>query len=189
MAGLLARGSSPLSAFPGTHPVAVTTSARRLQLRGQRRLCNHACNCAPASLFTLEPEVRSREPRRLQYPRPRWARQRDVAHNVFIWAYERSAARYAAVRQSLGEPNPFGLKYRSALRDVVRTIVLKRQDRKATLSDIAKRIEKSIAAQDRQQFSEMVENEVLTLHAGNFARHPLKPSQFWAWQNLWSAPF
>jgi len=28
----------------------------------------------------------------------------DLLKDVFIWAYERSAARYAAVRQSLGNP-------------------------------------------------------------------------------------
>lgn len=30
----------------------------------------------------------------------------DLLKDVFISAYERSAARYAAVRQSLGEPDP-----------------------------------------------------------------------------------
>jgi len=33
----------------------------------------------------------------------------DLLRDVFIWAYERSAARYAAVRQSLGEPDPASL--------------------------------------------------------------------------------
>ncbi|MFT4252948.1 MAG: Fic family protein, partial [Caulobacter sp.] len=36
----------------------------------------------------------------------------DPLKDVFVWAYERSAARYAAVRQSLGEPDPFRLQYR-----------------------------------------------------------------------------
>jgi hypothetical protein len=31
----------------------------------------------------------------------------ELLRDVFIWACERSAARYAAVRQSLGEPDPF----------------------------------------------------------------------------------
>ena len=30
----------------------------------------------------------------------------DLLKDVFIWAYERSASRYAAVRQSLGDPDP-----------------------------------------------------------------------------------
>jgi Fic family protein len=36
----------------------------------------------------------------------------ELLKDVFIWAYERSAARYAAVRQSLGEPDPFRLRHR-----------------------------------------------------------------------------
>jgi len=43
----------------------------------------------------------------------------DLLKDVFIWAYERSAARYAAVRQSLGEPDPLRLKHRAALRQIV----------------------------------------------------------------------
>ena len=31
------------------------------------------------------------------------------------------------------------------------------------------------------------ENEVLSLHAGNFARYRIKPSQFSAWQEVWLA--
>ena len=39
----------------------------------------------------------------------------DLLRDVFIWAYERSAARYAAVRQSLGEPDPFRFAHKAAL--------------------------------------------------------------------------
>ena len=43
----------------------------------------------------------------------------DLLRDVFIWAYERSAARYAAVRQSLGEPDPFRFKHKAALQQMV----------------------------------------------------------------------
>lgn len=43
----------------------------------------------------------------------------ELMRDVFIWSYERSAARYAAVQQSLGEPDPFRVRYREALRSVV----------------------------------------------------------------------
>ncbi len=36
----------------------------------------------------------------------------ELLKDVFMWAYERSAARYAVLRQSLGEPDAFRLKYR-----------------------------------------------------------------------------
>ena len=47
----------------------------------------------------------------------------DLLKDVFIWAYERSAARYAAVRQSLGEPDPFRLRYREQLRELIAELV------------------------------------------------------------------
>ena len=47
----------------------------------------------------------------------------DLLKDVFIWAYERSADRYAAVRQSLGEPDPFRLRHRAALREIVGEVI------------------------------------------------------------------
>ena len=63
----------------------------------------------------------------------------DVAllKDVFFWAYERSAAQYAAVRQSLGEPDPFRLKYRTELRDTVAAIIRAKIGRKQVASEIA----------------------------------------------------
>ncbi len=40
----------------------------------------------------------------------------QLLRNVFDWLYERSAARYAAQRQSMGEPIPFRLRRRVELR-------------------------------------------------------------------------
>ena len=36
----------------------------------------------------------------------------ELLRDVFTWAYRRSAVRYAAVRQSLGEPDPFRMRHR-----------------------------------------------------------------------------
>ena len=111
----------------------------------------------------------------------------DLLKNVFIWAYERSASRFTAVRQSLGEPDPFRLKHRAALREIIQGIVLERLCRKATLARIAAWAEKNVGADERGQFREVVENEVLGLHEGNFARYRITPSQFKAWQDVWLA--
>jgi hypothetical protein len=43
----------------------------------------------------------------------------ELARDMFIWAYERSARRYAAIQQSLGAPDQFRLRYREELRGVV----------------------------------------------------------------------
>jgi len=61
----------------------------------------------------------------------------DLLRDVFIWAYERSAARYAAVRQSVGEPDPFSFKHKAALREIVGDVVRGRMDRKATAAYVA----------------------------------------------------
>lgn len=37
----------------------------------------------------------------------------EYLRDVFVWAYRRSAARYSAVLQSLGDPDPFRLRYRA----------------------------------------------------------------------------
>jgi len=46
----------------------------------------------------------------------------------------RSAERYAAVRQSLGEPDPFRFKHVAALRQIVTEMIRGRADRKAATS-------------------------------------------------------
>ena len=112
----------------------------------------------------------------------------DLLKDVFIWAYARSASRYAAVRQLLGEPDPFRLKHRDALREIVQTIVLERLDKKAALYRIAAWAGKNVEADEQDPFREVAENEVLGLHEGNFARYRIRPSQFKAWQDAWNKP-
>lgn len=105
--------------------------------------------------------------------------------DVFIWAYGRSAEHYAAVRQSLGEPDPFRFKYRSALRQIVTDVVRERLDRKLASTFLAQWIEKNVSPEDRERFREMAEAELLGLHEGNFARYRIRPTEFAAWQAVW----
>ena len=112
--------------------------------------------------------------------------QVDVLRDVFLWAYERSAARYAAVRQSLGEPDPFRFKHKEALRQIVAEVVRGRMDRKAAAAYIATWVEKNLPEADREKFRDMTETELLSLHEGNFARYQIRPSEFDAWQKVWS---
>jgi len=80
----------------------------------------------------------------------------ELLRDVFIWSYERSAERYAAVRHSLGEPDPFRLHHRDALRAVVAEVVQGRMDRKTAAAHIA-----------------------------SFARYSIRPGEFTAWQEIW----
>jgi Fic/DOC family protein len=110
----------------------------------------------------------------------------DLLKDVFIWAYERSAARYAAVRQSLGEPDPFRFKHKAALRQIVGDVVRGRMDKKNAASYIAAWVEKNgIDAAEREKFRDLAESELVSLHEGNFARYQIRPSEFEAWQEAW----
>ncbi len=110
----------------------------------------------------------------------------ELLHDVFIWAYKRSAARYAAVRQSLGEPDPFRMRHRTALREVVGTVVRRRMDKKQATAHVSAWTQEHIEQQDRERFREIAERELLSLHEGNFARYQIRPSEFTAWQEAWS---
>ena len=111
----------------------------------------------------------------------------DLLKDVFIWAYERSAARYAAVRQSLGEPDPFRLRYRDQLRELIADLIRARVSRKDAVARIAAWSQKKIDPGDRGRFAELAETELTSLHEGNFARYRVRPSEFAAWQQVWEA--
>ena len=111
----------------------------------------------------------------------------DLLRDVFIWAYERSAARYAAVRQSLGEPDPFRLRYRDQFRALIADLIRERVSRKDAAARIASWSGKEIDPDDRQRFIEIVEAEVAGLHEGNFARYRIRPTEFAAWRQVWYA--
>ena len=111
--------------------------------------------------------------------------QVDLLKDVFIWAYERSASRYSAVRQSLGEPDPFRLRHRAALRAIVGEIVRGRMDKKDAVAHVAAWAAENTDAGEHEKFKEVAESELLSLHEGNFARYQIRPSEFAAWQKVW----
>lgn len=110
----------------------------------------------------------------------------EMLRDLFIWAYERSAARYAAVRQSLGEPDPFRLRHRTALRDIVGEVIRGRMNKKQASAYIVAWSQAHMDPEDREQFRVVAESELLGLHEGNFARYRVRPSEFDAWHEVWT---
>ena len=111
----------------------------------------------------------------------------DLLKDVFIWAYERSAARYVAVRQSLGEPDPWRLRYREQLRELIAELIRTRVSRTDAVRRIAAWSHREIGAEDRARFAEVAETELTNLHEGNFARYLVRRSEFAAWRQVWDA--
>ena len=110
----------------------------------------------------------------------------SLLRDVFCWAYARSATRYAAVRQSLGEPDPMRLRYRDDLREVVAEIIRKRINRKEASSYVKRWSEARIDAGMRERFCQAVESDLIALRHENFARFRVRLSEFEAWWQVWA---
>jgi hypothetical protein len=109
----------------------------------------------------------------------------DYLRDVFSMAYRRSCARYSAVRQSLGEPDPFRLRHRSAIGEAVREIVQGGLEKVAAVRAIKAAAQRAVTAAEQPRFIEVVETELGCLHGGNIVRFRLRPSEFEAWQRTW----
>ncbi len=109
----------------------------------------------------------------------------EYLRDVFVWAYERSCARYSAVRQSLGDPDPFRLKYRIQVGELVARVVRDRMDKREAAGWIAKKAAAEVPAEDKARFIEVVETELSGLHEGNIARYRLRLSEFKDWNQGW----
>ncbi len=109
----------------------------------------------------------------------------DILKEVFIWAYRRSARQYAAVRQTLGEPDAFRLLYRDRMREIVSEIIRDKLDKAAAVDHLRQWAAAKIPIADREQFARTVETELASLHEGNFVRYRVQPSEFRAWKVAW----
>lgn len=108
-------------------------------------------------------------------------RRVEALRDVYLWAYQRSAERYRAIVKSLGEPDAFRLKYRDALRAVVRTIVQELPALADLESRVAALAEPYAVAQDRPRFLAAAVRELNNLNEGTFHRYGLRPSEFEQW--------
>jgi hypothetical protein len=109
----------------------------------------------------------------------------ELLRDVFVWACERSSARYSAVRQSLGEPDPFRLRYRALIAELVATVVRAAMGKKGATALVRQRAEEQVPSADQARFIEVAETEIMSLHEGNIARYRLRPAEFRAWRQGW----
>lgn len=104
----------------------------------------------------------------------------DLLRDVFVWAYERSCARYRVVRDQMGEQDPIRLRYRLLLREVVReTVVSQEAPSRARLQAWAKG---RVPEEHEEAFAEAALALLLALHEGSAARYDIRPAEFVAWR-------
>ncbi len=109
----------------------------------------------------------------------------DLLRDIFVWAYQRSALQYTAVRQTLGEPDAFRLTYRDQMREIISDIIRERRDKTAAVEHLQQWTTARIPSADRERFTRAVEVELTSLHEGNFVRYRVRPSEFRAWKAVW----
>lgn len=109
----------------------------------------------------------------------------DLLRDLFVWAYERSCRRYSTVRQVLGEPDPFRMRYRELIRMSVSEVVRASLDKGQAADRIKEFSLVHVPIADRQRFIEVAESELLGLHEGNIARYRLRPAEYQDWQRRW----
>jgi hypothetical protein len=106
----------------------------------------------------------------------------ELLRDVFAWAYERSCTRNVAVRQSLGDPDPFRMRYRALIGEVAADVVRQGVALEAVSAFALDRAQANVAEADRARFVEVVATELEALHEGNIARYRIRPSEFHAWR-------
>ncbi len=112
----------------------------------------------------------------------------EYLRDVFVWAYTRSAQRYSAIRESLGDPDPFRLRYRNEIGDLIRQIVQGKMSWEAAERRTGEAAGEVIAAEDHKRFHITVKVELRSLHEGNIARYRLRPREFADWRSAVADP-
>lgn len=109
----------------------------------------------------------------------------ELLRDVFVWAYERSAKRYAAISQTLAEPDLLKLRYHTHIKDVINNIVITKMNKQQALNAIRETTIHHVEKNDHTRFIEAVEIELMSLHEGNIARFQVSLEEFLAWKSGW----
>lgn len=109
----------------------------------------------------------------------------DYLRDVFIWAYQRSCARYSAIQQSLGQPDPIRVKYRSKIKKAVSYVIKNDIKNKNAPKWITDYVSSEIPKQDMEKVIEVIETEIRSLHEGSIARYGIRLSKYKEWKEKW----
>lgn len=104
----------------------------------------------------------------------------ELLRDVYVWAYERSAQEYLAIRQQLAEPDPLRLTHRTLIKKIVHQTVT--QTRRGNAPALLREFEQQVPAAERELLRAMIADEIERLHEGVLARYGLRPSEFAAWK-------
>ncbi len=107
----------------------------------------------------------------------------EYLRDLYVWAYKRSCQRYSAVKNILGDPNPFILKHRISIKETVQAIVLSGKAFEDSHEMLMTEAIKSVPEDEHEKFIQVIKAELASLHMGNIARYRLRPKEFTIWMN------
>ncbi len=106
----------------------------------------------------------------------------ELLCEVFSWAYARSCTQYRVIRDSMGEPDPFRLRYRQQLASAVRdTVQTGSPPSRETLDRRARDL--GVQADDVEQFATSALTLLVALTENNAGRYQIRPSEFTRWKS------
>jgi Fic/DOC family len=109
----------------------------------------------------------------------------SLLRDLYIWAYKRSSQRYSAIQQAMGEPNLLKLKYRTAIHDIIGSVIREKIAGPHVVSAVKRLLDAhNLPAADAAELFNLIETEIMSLHDGNIARFRIRPSEFEEWQRV-----
>ena len=109
----------------------------------------------------------------------------SLLRDLYLWAYKRSSQRYSATQQAMGEPNLLKLKHRTAIQEIIGSVIREKIAGPYVVSAVKRLLDaKNLPAADAAELFKVIETEIMSLHDGNIARFRIRPSEFEEWQRV-----
>ncbi len=104
--------------------------------------------------------------------------------DLYIWSYERSASRYDILNEISHQPDRYILNYREIIKALMAKIIHHKCNRPEA-GILIKEAAADLPLHERPAFTRSVENELFSLHEGNFVRYTRDASVFSEWKKNW----
>ena len=105
----------------------------------------------------------------------------ELLRDLYVWAYERSAQEYLAIRQELAEPDPLRLSWRELIKITIRKVVL--NPKEESIQIIEQNVAETVAESEQEAVIALIVEELRRLHEGVLARYGLRQSDYQKWRS------
>lgn len=104
----------------------------------------------------------------------------ELLRDLYVWAYQRSAQEYLAIKQELAEPDPLRLAWRDLIKQTIHAVVSQPDADPLTL--IQQAVRQYVPDVEQSNVQALMVQELGRLHEGVLARYGLRPSELRHWQ-------